>query len=79
MGRRLSDYLALVHQGRWKALGGERGCLGQLSTFRWENLQKYRKGQARKELVAELQTGRFLKEVGDLHKLRSKHKIRRQK
>ena len=47
--------------------------------FRWENLQNYRKGQARKELVAELQTGRFLKEVGGLHKLRNKHKIRHQK
>lgn len=54
MGRRLSDFLALVHQGRWKAVGSERCCSGQLSTFRWENLQKYRKGQARKELVPEL-------------------------
>lgn len=54
MGRRLSDFLALVHQGRWKAVGCARCCSGQLSTFRWENLQKYRKGQARKELVAEL-------------------------
>lgn len=79
MGRRLSDCLALVHQGRWKALGRERCCSGQLGTFRWEELQKHRKGRARKELVAELQTGRFLKEVGGLHELRSKHKIRCQK
>jgi len=79
VGRRLSGYLALVHQGRWEVPGSERCCSEQLSTFGWENLQKYRKGQARKEPVAELQTGRFVREVGGLHELRSKHKIRLQK
>lgn len=64
MGRRLSDYLALVHQGRWKAVGSERCCSGQLSTRAGgkisRNTGKARQGRS----LWQSWTGRLLKEVG---------------